>query len=188
MIDKNLLSQIASEIEGDFFTDKKMLVLYATDASVYKEYPLAVAYPKNNYDIQKIIKFCYQNNVPLIPRAAGTSLGGQVVGNGIVIDISKYLNKIIEINEAENWAIVQPGVVRDELNHHLKKYNLYFGPETSTANRAMLGGMVGNNSCGTNSIVYGSTRNHVLEIKGFLSNGERNSRTCSNSRSVERKN
>jgi FAD/FMN-containing dehydrogenase/Fe-S oxidoreductase len=172
MIDKNLLIQIASEIEGDFFTDKKMLVLYATDASVYKEYPLAVAYPKNNYDIQKIIKFCFHNNVPFIPRAAGTSLGGQVVGNGIVIDISKYLNKIIEINEAENWAIVQPGVVRDELNHHLKKYNLYFGPETSTANRAMLGGMVGNNSCGTNSIIYGSTRNHVLEIKGFLSNGE----------------
>lgn len=172
MIDQNILKEFATTLEGDFFTDKKMQVLYATDASVYKEYPLAIAYPKSNDDIQKLIQFAQQHKTSIIPRAAGTSLGGQVVGSGIVVDISKYLNNIIEINTNENWAIVQPGVIRDELNHHLKKIGLYFGPETSTANRATIGGMVGNNSCGTNSIVYGSTRNHVLELKGFLSNGE----------------
>jgi len=172
MIELSILQQFGSTLEGDFFTDKKMQILYATDASVYKEYPLAVAYPKNNDDIKKLIQFSNQHKVSLIPRAAGTSLGGQVVGKGIVVDISRYLNKIIDINETENWVIVQPGVIRDELNYYLKKHNLYFGPETSTANRATIGGMVGNNSCGTNSIVYGSTRNHVLEIKGFLSNGD----------------
>jgi FAD/FMN-containing dehydrogenase len=98
-------------------------------------------------------------------------LAGQVVGAGIVIDVSKYFTRIIEVNEAEKWVRVQPGVVRDDLNKHLEQYGLYFGPETSTANRAMIGGMVGNNSCGANSIVYGSTREHVLNIKALLSDG-----------------
>src|SRR5690606_34285456 len=109
--------------------------------------------------------------VPLIPRTAGTSLAGQVVGNGIVVDVSKYFNKILEINPAEKWVRVQPGVVRDELNMALKPYGLYFGPETSTANRAMIGGMVGNNSCGSNSVVYGSTREHLLEVRALLADG-----------------
>lgn len=169
--DTNLLNELAATLDGELFFDDKMRILYATDASVYKEYPLAVCYPKNEKDIQKLIKFAKQYKTSLIPRAAGTSLGGQVVGSGIVVDISKHLDKIIEINQEQSYCIVQPGVVRDELNRQLKPFGLYFAPETSTANRAMIGGMVGNNSCGANSIVYGSTRDHVLELNGFLSDG-----------------
>ncbi|HMU98602.1 MAG TPA: FAD-linked oxidase C-terminal domain-containing protein [Chitinophagales bacterium] len=171
-IDPSILDGLATQLEGDLFVDEKMRILYATDGSVYKEYPLAVAYPKNESDIQKLIHFSNQYKVALIPRAAGTSLGGQVVGNGIVVDISKHLNKVIEVSTEGSWVRVEPGVIRDELNYYLKDYKLYFAPETSTANRAMIAGMVGNNSCGANSIVYGSTRNHVLELKGFLSNGD----------------
>ncbi len=166
-----LLDSLAAQLEGEFFYDTKMRTLYATDASVYKEYPLAVVYPKSEEDIRKLIRFAREQKTSLIPRTAGTSLGGQVVGNGIVVDVSKYFDKIIEINKEEKYVIVQPGVVRDELNRQLKSVGLFFAPETSTANRAMIGGMVGNNSCGTNSIVYGSTRNHVLELKGLLSDG-----------------
>ncbi len=165
------LGTLEIQLDGDFFFDKKMRTLYATDASVYKEYPLAVAYPKSKKDIQTLIQFARDNKTSLIPRTAGTSLGGQVVGNGIVVDVSKYFNQIIEVNKEENYVIVQPGVVRDELNRQLKSTGLFFAPETSTANRAMIGGMVGNNSCGTNSIVYGSTRDHVIALKGFLSDG-----------------
>lgn len=171
-IDPSILDGLATQLEGEFFVDEKMRILYATDGSVYKEYPLAVAYPKNESDIQKLIHFSNQYKVALIPRAAGTSLGGQVVGNGIVVDISKHLNKVIEVSTEGSWVRVEPGVIRDELNYYLKDHKLYFAPETSTANRAMIAGMVGNNSCGANSIIYGSTRNHVLELKGFLSNGD----------------
>ena len=170
-IDNLVLSNLASQLQGEFFFDKTMRTLYATDASVYKEYPLAVAYPKSKKDIRTLIDFALQHKTSLIPRTAGTSLGGQVVGNGIVVDVSKYFNQITEINETEKYVIVQPGVVRDELNRQLKSAGLFFAPETSTANRAMIGGMVGNNSCGTNSIVYGSTRDHVISLTGFLSDG-----------------
>lgn len=171
IIDNNILQKLASTLDGDLFYDDMMRTLYATDASVYKEYPTAVIYPKNKKDIQTIIQFANVNKIALIPRAAGTSLGGQVVGNGIVVDVSKYFTEIIEINATEKYCIVQPGVVRDELNRQLKSVDLFFAPETSTANRAMIGGMVGNNSCGTNSIVYRTTRHHVLELSGFLSDG-----------------
>lgn len=159
------------EFEGEFYTDETMRTLYATDASAYRELPIAVAIPKNEADIKRLITFANTHQTTLIPRTAGTSLAGQVVGNGIVVDVSRTFTKILEVNETESWVKTQPGVVRDELNIFLKKYNLFFGPETSTANRAMIGGMVGNNSCGSNSIVYGSTRDHLLEVKGFLSDG-----------------
>lgn len=163
--------QLKASLEGELYDDKTMRTLYATDASVYKEYPLAVCYPKSDQDIQKLIQYALQHNTSLIPRTAGTSLGGQVVGNGIVVDMSKHLNKLITVNKEEKYCIVQPGMVRDELNRQLSATGLFFAPETSTANRAMIGGMVGNNSCGTNSIVYGSTRDHVIALKGFLSDG-----------------
>ena len=169
--DTSLFIKLAASLEGEFFYDDTMRTLYATDASVYKEYPLAVCYPKTKKDIQSLIQFAHQHKTSLIPRTAGTSLGGQVVGGGIVVDVSKYFDKILEVNKDEKYCIVQPGVVRDELNRQLKSTGLFFAPETSTANRAMIGGMVGNNSCGTNSIVYGSTRDHVLELTGFLSDG-----------------
>ncbi|WP_337043096.1 FAD-binding and (Fe-S)-binding domain-containing protein [Emticicia sp. 17c] len=165
------LKQLAQTLEGELHYDKVMRTLYATDASAYREMPLAVAIPKNESDLQKLISFAQDNHTSLIPRTAGTSLAGQVVGSGIVVDVSRTFTKILELNKAENWVRVQPGVVRDELNMFLKEHGLFFGPETSTANRAMIGGMVGNNSCGSNSVVYGSTRNHLLEVKGYLSDG-----------------
>jgi FAD/FMN-containing dehydrogenase/Fe-S oxidoreductase len=145
--------------------------IYATDASAYQETPIAVAIPKSESDIQKLIQLAAQHSVGIIPRTAGTSLAGQVVGSGIVVDVSKHFTNIIRVDEAEKTVTVQPGVIRDELNRHLEQFGLLFGPETSTANRAMIGGMVGNNSCGSNSVVYGSTRDHLVEVRGFLSDG-----------------
>jgi FAD/FMN-containing dehydrogenase/Fe-S oxidoreductase len=167
----NFLQQLAKDLEGDLYFDKTMRVLYATDASAYREMPLAVAIPRNVDDIKKLITFAHKHKTSLIPRTAGTSLAGQVVGNGIVVDVSKTFTKILELNAAEKWVRVQPGVIRDELNMFLKPHGLLFGPETSTANRAMIGGMVGNNSCGSNSVVYRSTREHLLEVKALLSDG-----------------
>lgn len=158
-------------LEGELHYDRLMRHLYATDASVYRELPLAVALPKHATDIKHIVQFANEHGLPLIPRAAGTSLAGQCVGDGMVVDVSKYMNQILEVNAEEGWVKVQPGVIRDELNHHLRQYGLFFGPNTSTANRAMIGGMVGNNSCGTTSIVYGATRDHVLALDTVLSDG-----------------
>lgn len=165
------LKDLASQLQGELYYDTTMRTLYATDASAYRELPLAVAIPKSVTDIQHLIGFARKNRTSLIPRTAGTSLAGQVVGNGIVVDVSKYFTQIIELNKEENWVRVQPGVIRDELNMYLKPHGLFFGPETSTANRAMIGGMVGNNSCGSNSVVYRSTREHLLEVKVLLSDG-----------------
>ncbi len=168
---KEKLQQLRNDLEGELFDDNEMRILYATDASAYREMPLAVAIPHTVNDLKKLILFARKNQTSLIPRTAGTSLAGQVVGNGIVVDVSKYFNKILQFNTEEKWVRVQPGVIRDELNMFLKPHGLLFGPETSTANRAMIGGMVGNNSCGSNSVVYRSTREHTLEIKALLSDG-----------------
>jgi len=165
------LNKLSSGLDGDLFTDNKTRILYATDASAYRELPVAVAVPKTEEDLKKLIAYARDNRTSLIPRTAGTSLAGQVVGKGIVVDVSKHFTKILELNKEECWIRVQPGVVRDELNMYLKPHGLLFGPETSTANRAMIGGMVGNNSCGSNSVVYGSTREHLIEIKALLSDG-----------------
>jgi FAD/FMN-containing dehydrogenase/Fe-S oxidoreductase len=164
-----LLEKLAADLEGELQYDSLSRTLYATDASVYRELPLAVAFPKNEEDIKKLIKFAKSQNTSLIPRTAGTSLAGQCVGNGIVVDVSRHFTNILELNVEERWVRVQPGVVRDELNRFLKPHGLFFSPITSTANRAMIGGMVGNNSCGTTSIVYGTTREKVLELHTILS-------------------
>ncbi len=165
------LRQLQASLDGELHFDSLLRTLYATDASVYREMPLAVAYPKTKDDIKKLIAFAREHGASLIPRSAGTSLAGQCVGSGIVVDISKYWNKVLEINEQERWVRVQPGVIRDELNEFLKPYGLFFGPNTSTANRCMIGGMVGNNSCGTTSIEHGTTRDHLLEVEAMLSDG-----------------
>ncbi len=165
------LKELAAQLEGELYDDATMRTLYATDASAYREMPLAVALPKSVQDLRTLIDFAHRQQTSLIPRTAGTSLAGQVVGKGIVVDVSKYFTGILELNTTENWVRVQPGVIRDELNMFLKPHGLFFGPETSTANRAMIGGMVGNNSCGSNSVVYRSTREHLLEIKALLSDG-----------------
>ena len=165
------LKEFKKEFHGDLYFDTTMRTLYATDASAYREMPLAVAIPRSEKGIKQLIQFANQHQTSLIPRTAGTSLAGQVVGKGIVVDVSKYFTAILELNSQEQWVRVQPGVIRDELNLFLKPYGLFFGPETSTANRAMIGGMVGNNSCGSNSVIYRSTREHLLEVKTLLSDG-----------------
>lgn len=167
----NLIKELESKLEGELFTDKTNRLLYATDASAYRELPLAVARPKHTGDIKTLVKFANTHKIPLIPRTAGTSLAGQVVGNGMVVDLSKHMTRILEINEEEKWIRIEPGVILDEMNQLLETKGLFFGPETSTSNRCMMGGMVGNNSCGSHSLIYGSTRDHTLEIRAVLSDG-----------------
>ena len=157
---------------GEIFADHLHTSLYATDASVYRKIPLAVAFPKNVRGIRQLVSFAEINNIPLIPRAAGTSLAGQCVGEGIIVDVSKNLTSILDLDIQKRTVTVQPGVIRDELNNYLKSFGLFFGPNTSTSNRCMIGGMVGNNSSGTTSIQYGVTRDKVLKLKTILSNGE----------------
>lgn len=158
-------------IKGEVFTDLEHKVIYSTDASAYRETPVGVAYPHDEEDVVAIVKYAVANKRNLIPRTAGTSLAGQVVGDGLVVDMSRHMNAILEINPNERWVKVQPGIVLDELNIALKPYGLIFSPETSTANRCCIGGMTGNNSCGTHSLVYGSVRDHLTEAKVVLSDG-----------------
>jgi FAD/FMN-containing dehydrogenase len=165
------LGRLATELEGDLYFDATMRTLYATDASVYREMPEAVALPKTENDICALVRFAGAHGTSLIPRAAGTSLAGQVVGGGIVVDISRHLTRILEIDPAARRVRVQPGVVRNELNLALAPHGLFFAPETSTQNRCMIGGMVGNNACGANSVVYGSTRDHLISVRAVLSDG-----------------
>jgi FAD/FMN-containing dehydrogenase/Fe-S oxidoreductase len=144
---------------------------YSTDASVYQEMPVAVAIPKDAADILLLITFAREHGLTLVPRTAGTSLAGQVVSHGVIVDVSKYMNAILEVNQQEKWVRVQPGVVRDDLNAWLKPLGLLFGPETSTSSRAMIGGMIGNNSCGLHSRIWGNTRDNLLEVSAILADG-----------------
>ncbi len=165
------LSELASSLAGNLHYDELHKAIYATDASVYRKIPLAVAFPKNEDDIKVLIAFASKHKVTLIPRTAGTSLAGQCVGEGIVVDVSKHFTEIFHFDKATQQVTVQPGVVRDELNRFLEPYGLFFGPNTSTANRCMIGGMVGNNSSGTTSIKYGVTRDKVVKLRTILSDG-----------------
>ncbi|MDB4192113.1 FAD-binding protein [Flavobacteriaceae bacterium] len=171
MINDKKLQELQGRLNGSLVYDDLHKALYATDASVYRKIPLAVAFPKDEKDLQLLIEFATQNKVTLIPRTAGTSLAGQCVGDGIVVDVSKHFTNIIAFDELNKTITVEPGVVRDELNLFLKPFELFFGPNTSTSNRCMIGGMVGNNSSGSTSIRYGVTRDKVLQIDGVLSDG-----------------
>jgi FAD/FMN-containing dehydrogenase/Fe-S oxidoreductase len=165
------LENLSRSLEGDLKYDGLTVAAYSTDASVYKEKPLAVIWPKNISDIRKVLSYASREKTGVTLRAGGTSLAGQVVSAGIIVDVSRYMNRIIEINSEERWVRVEPGVVLDELNMQLKELGLFFGPETSTSNRCNIGGMVGNNACGSHSLIYGSTRDHTIEIKTLLSDG-----------------
>lgn len=171
MIAKEDFLELQNTLKGSIFTDSLHRAIYATDASVYRKKPLAVAYPKDKTDLKVLIDFATKHKIGLIPRAAGTSLAGQCVGDGIVVDVSKHFTKILDIDTKNKTVTVQPGVIRDELNLVLKPYGLFFGPNTSTSNRCMIGGMVGNNSSGTTSIKYGVTRDKVISLEAILSDG-----------------
>ncbi len=170
-MDKNLLKDLSEALKGELLFDELSKAIYATDASVYRKLPTAVAYPKTVDDLKALLAFANRNKVGLIPRTAGTSLAGQCVGDGIVVDVSRHFTKIISLDKDKKQVTVQPGVVRDELNQFLKPFGLFFGPNTSTSNRCMIGGMVGNNSSGTTSIQYGVTRDKVLAMQCVLSDG-----------------
>ena len=147
--------------------------LYATDASIYQEIPKGVAFPKTISDIQQLVKQSAEDGFAITARSAGTSLAGQTTGNGVIMDTSRFMSSILELSASEKMAHIQPGVIRDTLNRAAAKSGLLFGPDTATTNRCMLGGMIGNNSCGSFSIKYKTTREHILEIEAILSDGSR---------------
>jgi FAD/FMN-containing dehydrogenase/Fe-S oxidoreductase len=165
------LLSLESRLDGDLFSDLSSRLMYATDASAYRELPLAVCRPRHEADIQELVRFAGKNNLTLIPRTAGTSLAGQVVGRGLVVDMSRYMTRILETNVSKGWVRVEPGVILDDLNKELQSEGVFFSPETSTSNRCMIGGMIGNNSSGTHSIVYGTTREHLISLRMVLSDG-----------------
>src|SRR5690606_23161236 len=166
-----MFKALSSSLRREFFFDDLHRIIYATDASVYRKLPLGVCYPMDKEDIIEVIRFCNQNSIPIIPRTAGTSLAGQCVGEGLVVDLSKHLTSILKLDTDKRTISVEPGVIRDELNAYLTPYGLFFGPNTSNSNRCMIGGMVGNNSSGTTSIKYGVTRDKIIEIHAVLSDG-----------------
>lgn len=173
MMEAGKLNALKATLSGELLYDNLHKALYATDASVYRKIPTAVAYPKNEADLKKLIDFATRHNITLIPRTAGTSLAGQCVGDGIIVDVSKYFTSILAFDELQKTITVEPGIIRDELNVFLKPFGLFFGPNTSTSNRCMIGGMVGNNSSGSTSIKYGVTRDKVLAIEALLSDGSK---------------
>ncbi len=148
-------------------------LLYSTDASMYQMEPIGVVIPRHAGDVQAVIEVANRQGVPLLPRGGGTSLTGQTVNRAVVLDFSRHMGNVLEVNREERWARVQPGLVQDELNHHVRPMGLLFGPDTSTSNRATLGGMIGNNSGGSHSIAYGLTVEHVIELQTILADGSR---------------
>ncbi|PCH77272.1 MAG: FAD-binding oxidoreductase [Flavobacteriaceae bacterium] len=165
------IEQLKQQFSGDIFTDSLHTIIYATDASAYRMLPKAVAIPKTTADLKLLIQFAKETKTTLIPRAAGTSLAGQCVGEGIIVDISKHFTNILNFDKKNKTVTVQAGLIRDELNLFLKPHGLFFGPNTSTSNRCMIGGMVGNNSSGTTSIQFGVTRDKIIALKTILSDG-----------------
>ncbi|MCZ6548973.1 MAG: FAD-binding oxidoreductase, partial [Deltaproteobacteria bacterium] len=158
---KEIASELEKRLDGDVRFDRYSRLLYATDASIYEIEPIGVVLPRHKGDVQAVIEVANRYAVPVLPRGGGTSLAGQTVGHAIVLDFSKYMNRVLEVNREELWCRVQPGLVQDELNAHVKSMGLLFGPDTSTSNRATIGGMIGNNSAGAHSIAYGKTLDHV---------------------------
>lgn len=172
VLDAGKFKEFQQQFDGEVHHDRMHRWLYAQDASVYQQEPLGVAYPRNREDVQALVRFADRTGFSLIPRGAGTSLAGQVVGAGLVVDLGRYMNRILELNVEEKWVRVEPGVILDDLNRYLARHGLFFGPDTSTSNRCMIGGMIGNNSCGSHSIYFGQTREHLLELGVVFSDGE----------------
>jgi FAD/FMN-containing dehydrogenase/Fe-S oxidoreductase len=166
-----IAAELQRRIEGEVRFDDTSRVLYSTDASIYQIIPLGVVIPRHAGDIVETIRLAAEHRLPVLPRGSGTSLGGQTVGEAIVLDFTKYMNRVLELNVAERWARVQPGVILDQLNDWLKPHGLHFAPDVSTSNRASIGGMTGNNSSGAHSLLYGKTIDHVQALQVVLSDG-----------------
>jgi FAD/FMN-containing dehydrogenase/Fe-S oxidoreductase len=182
-----LKSKIEAVIAGEIKTDNASRVIYSTDASIYQQEPLGVVYPKIKEDLNALISLCADQNVPVLPRGAGSSLAGQAVGRALVVDFSRYMNAVEEINPEEKSAWVQPGVVLTQFNQHAAAYGLQFGPDPASADRATFGGMFGNNSTGAHSILYGMSADHILELETVLADGQSYSFQLENIEDLERK-
>ena len=164
-------AELKKSLEGDVRFDRYSRLLYSTDASIYEIEPIGVVIPRHKGDVQAAMEVANRYHVPVLPRGGGTALAGQTVGHAIVLDFSKYMNRVLEVNTEEMWCRVEPGLVQDELNAYARPMGLQFGPDTSTSNRATIGGMIGNNSAGAHSLTYGKTLDHVLELTVLLSDG-----------------
>ena len=167
----DFLNELEKRINGELRTDIYSRTLYSTDASIYQMMPHAVMIPRHMDDVQAAMEAAATHRMPLLPRTGGSSLAGQAVNEALVIDFTRHLDQVLEVNAEEQWVRVEPGVVLDELNIHLKPYGLQFGPDPASSQRSCMGGIVSNNSTGAHSILYGMTADHVLEVKGFLSDG-----------------
>src|ERR1051326_5606650 len=161
-------AELKKRIEGDLRFDRTSRLLYSTDASIYQIEPIGVVVPRHKGDVQAVMELANKLEISVLPRGGGTSLAGQAVGHSIVLDFSKYMQNVLEVNQKELWCRVQPGLVQDELNAHVRAMGLQFGPDTSTSNRATIGGMIGNNSSGAHSLTYGKTLDHVLDLTVLL--------------------
>ena len=170
--ESELEQQLSDNLAGEVRFDLYSKALYSTDASLYQVQPIGVVIPKDSQDVIKTVQIASERNVPILPRGGGTSLAGQSVGEAIVIDMSKYMNQLLEVNVAERWARVQPGIVLDELNHKLKPHGLMYAPDVATSSRANVGGTIGNNSAGSHSLIYGKTIDHVMSLDLVLSNAD----------------
>src|SRR5881275_2713004 len=169
----DLEHELRKVVAGDVRFDPISRLLYSTDASMYQVEPIGVVIPRDADDVQAAVEVARKHQVALLPRGGGTSLTGQTVNRALVLDFARHMNRVLEVNSEERWARVEPGLVQDELNHHVRPTGLLFGPDTSTSNRATLGGMIGNNSGGSHSIAYGLTVEHVLELDALLADGTR---------------
>ena len=164
-----LAEELQKRVSGEVRFDPFSRVLYSTDASIYQMEPVGVVIPRSVEDVLAVIEIARDNRVPVLPRAGGTGLAGQSVNHAIVMDFSKYLNQVVEVNQEEQWVRVQPGIVLDQLNRYLAPYNLQYAPDPTTSNRACVGGGIGNNTCGAHSVIYGKTLDHIKEVDVVLS-------------------
>ncbi|MEJ2559971.1 MAG: FAD-binding oxidoreductase [Anaerolineae bacterium] len=169
----DFLHDLQKRVAGDLRSDDYSRILYSTDASIYQVMPYAVLIPQTMEDVHAAVELAARYRLPILPRTAGSSLAGQAVNEALVIDMSRHLDQILEVNTEEHWVRVQPGVVLDELNFHLNPMGLKFGPDPASSERAAMGGVVANNSTGAHSILYGMTADHVLETNLILSDGSR---------------
>ncbi len=167
-----VFKKLQQTLEGSVRADEMTRQIYSVDASIFEVEPDIVVLPKNKEDLIKTVQIARDHNVPIIPRGAATGIAGGCLGKGIVVDTSQHLNQILELNLDEGWVRCEPGVVQDDLNAFLAPYGYRLGPDTSTGNRATIGGMTATNATGAHFLKYGSMRNHVRAVEAILSSGE----------------
>jgi len=169
----SLAKRIRNEIEGEYLSDDFSRGRYSTDASIYQLMPVGVVVPKSLDDVEATIKIAREEGLPVLPRGSGTSQNGQAIGEAVLIDTTRHLNELIDFDAEAKTVCVQPGLVLDQLNRFLKPHGLFYPVDVSTANRATLGGMTGNNSCGARSIRYGNMVHNVLSVEAILADGSK---------------